>query len=319
MEPLIINDLHEYEDLLSDNNSVQIQLNNYFNNKIVVKLVLHEFHGHFVNFLKKNDNEFLHVIMCGSFNFEFEKIKVFKNNFWLFYLKEFYKNKSYLLKQVNYTSTKPKYFDVLLGTMFTRENRIFIKNFLERNNLTDKVVLKYFSRNYNINLLEKQKTHTEFDIGVENFDINQLKDKDYTARYVEYEGEQIGISNIIPIDIYNQTAYSIVTESLYENTFNFFTEKSFKPILTKRLFVHFSGQHHLKNLKKIYGFKTFDGIIDESYDEIEDQNERWNKAAEQVLFLISQPQEKILQQIQPIVEYNFNHLMNNFPWIYEYY
>ena len=55
------------------------------------------------------------------------------------------------------------------------------------------------------------------------------------------------------------------------------------------------------------------------YDEIEDQNERWNKAAEQVLFLISQPQEKILQQIQPIVEYNFNHLMNNFPWIYEYY
>ena len=49
---------------------------------------------------------------------------------------------------------------------------------------------------------------------------------------------------------------------------------------------------------------TFDGIIDEGYDEVENPVERFGLVIEQMEYLISQPQNKILQLITPIVEHN---------------
>jgi len=69
------------------------------------------------------------------------------------------------------------------------------------------------------------------------------------------------------------------------------------------LFIVFSGQHYLRNLRSL-GFKTFDGIIDESYDSIEDNNLRFKLACEQMQYLIDQPQEEILAKIRPITEHN---------------
>ena len=69
------------------------------------------------------------------------------------------------------------------------------------------------------------------------------------------------------------------------------------------MFIVFSGQHYLRNLRNL-GFKTFDGIIDETYDIIEDYNLRFKLACEQITYLINQPQDKILEQIRPITEHN---------------
>ena len=71
----------------------------------------------------------------------------------------------------------------------------------------------------------------------------------------------------------------------------------------------FSGQHYLRNLHNL-GFKTFGDIIDESYDEEPDVQRRYSMVAEQIKYLINTPQEQILKQVQPIAEYNYNHLMN---------
>jgi hypothetical protein len=75
--------------------------------------------------------------------------------------------------------------------------------------------------------------------------------------------------------------------------------------MARRLFVVFSGWKFLHNLRQL-GFRTFDGIIDESYDLIEDTNERFSQAFDQVKFLCSQPQEEILKLIEPILEHNYN-------------
>jgi hypothetical protein len=52
------------------------------------------------------------------------------------------------------------------------------------------------------------------------------------------------------------------------------------------------------------GFQTFDGIVDETYDTVENSDERFQLALEQMHKLIDQPQDLILEKIWPIVEHN---------------
>jgi hypothetical protein len=113
----------------------------------------------------------------------------------------------------------------------------------------------------------------------------------------------MSLSQVIPFSIYNQTAYTVVAETNYDNHYSFYTEKIVKPILAERLFVAFSGQHYLRNLRSL-GFKTFDRIIDETYDSVEDCDLRFKLACEQIQYLINQPQEEILDKIRPITEHN---------------
>jgi hypothetical protein len=113
----------------------------------------------------------------------------------------------------------------------------------------------------------------------------------------------------LPIEIYNQTAYSVVAETGYQNWYSFFTEKTAKPMMARRLFVMFSGQNFLHNLRSL-GFRTFDTVIDESYDRIRNDQERWSAAFEQVQRLCEMDQQEVFEKIAPVVEHNYNLLMN---------
>jgi hypothetical protein len=137
------------------------------------------------------------------------------------------------------------------------------------------------------------------DVGLE------LPDQDFTwtVTPIRYKGQGMSLSQVIPLSIYNQTAYSIVAETNCDNNYSFFTEKIVKPILSRRLFLVASGQHYLRNLRSL-GFKTFDGIIDETYDSIADNDQRFKLACEQIQYLIDQPQNEILDKIKPITEHN---------------
>jgi len=72
-------------------------------------------------------------------------------------------------------------------------------------------------------------------------------------------------------DVYANTWVSLVTESSFfkeENTV-FISEKTFKPIACMQPFIILGSKGTLKYLRKL-GYKTFDGFIDESYDDCED-------------------------------------------------
>jgi hypothetical protein len=114
---------------------------------------------------------------------------------------------------------------------------------------------------------------------------------------------EMSISTIVPISIYNQTAYSIVAETNFDNDYSFYTEKIVKPIIAERLFIVFSGQYYLRNLRSL-GFRTFDGIIDETYDTIEDPTTRFARAFKQMEYLITLSQADVLEKIREIVEHN---------------
>jgi hypothetical protein len=62
------------------------------------------------------------------------------------------------------------------------------------------------------------------------------------------------------------------------------------------------------------GFQTFDGIIDESYDLIKHDSDRYTAAFEQVRYLCSVPQNQILPKIRSIVDHNHEVVMNT-DWV----
>ena len=131
-----------------------------------------------------------------------------------------------------------------------------------------------------------------------------------------------GISEITPWEIYNQTYYSVVCETNWYNPEPnpgkplvdtpgpfFITEKMAKVLLGHRLFVMFGPMHILKFFRE-QGFKTFDNVIDESYDECSNIPERFRRAFDQVEYLATLDPEEVLQATEEVRKYNFEHLYN---------
>ena len=98
-------------------------------------------------------------------------------------------------------------------------------------------------------------------------------------------------------------------ETIYKNVF-FFTEKPAKVLYGKRIFIAFACQHYLKQMRELLGFKTFGGIIDESYDLEPDSVKRFEMAFEQMEWLAQQDYREIRLQTDAIVEYNYNRLFS---------
>lgn len=109
------------------------------------------------------------------------------------------------------------------------------------------------------------------------------------------------IATWVPWKIYNQSWFSIVAETSYQR--NFFTEKTAKAILAKKMFVYIGAVGALQDLRHL-GFKTFDCVIDESYDTESDDHKRWDMAFEQIRLVCSQKPEDVYQKVLPILEHN---------------
>lgn len=194
---------------------------------------------------------------------------------------------------------KPRYFDALLGT--SKLHRDFVYRHINEIGAEDSVIMTYYGNN----------TGAESLVGHKGFIWNpdgrahpNEQEPTLSTENVEYFGHNVRLSQIIVEEVYNTTAYSIITESYYFNDFSFVTEKTAKAILGCRLFVMFSGMGFLRDLRQL-GFQTFDGIIDESYDLVEHDDTRFAMAMQQVKRLLALPQAPILELARPICEHNF--------------
>jgi len=108
--------------------------------------------------------------------------------------------------------------------------------------------------------------------------------------------------------------WHIVTETVFYYDKLHLTEKIFKPIVSKQPFMLLAAPGNLAYLKS-YGFKTFDSVIDESYDLIQDNDLRTEAVVEQLHWYCNlTPGEKtdVIQQLEPIIDYNFHHFYGEF-------
>ena len=204
---------------------------------------------------------------------------------------------------------KPLLADILLGSQ--KQHRDLIFNFVKNNTFYNNVIMSYrnienFSYIFNEDDFQPCEPNWcvyEKDNVLFLHSSNQFFTMDFNRNYY------LQMAEIIPTNIYNQSNYSIIAETNPSSTvFSFFSEKTFKPILCKRLFIAVTNRYYLRSLREL-GFKTFDGIIDESYDLIEDDQLRWTTAMKQLEWLYEQDTVDIINKIHVILEYNFHHLM----------
>ena len=123
--------------------------------------------------------------------------------------------------------------------------------------------------------------------------------------------EKYGYKNDTP----NYEAFwHIVTETVFYYPKLHLTEKIFKPIVSKQPFMLLSAPGNLEYLRS-YGFKRFAGIIDESYDQIEDNDARIDAVVTQMKWyceLSDNEKIEIQKKCEPIIEHNFNHFYGKF-------
>ena len=115
------------------------------------------------------------------------------------------------------------------------------------------------------------------------------------------------ISNTVPWEIYDRTWYSVLVETLGYGTTFLAAEKIGKCLHARRVFVHFGAAYSLQNLRSL-GFETFDSVLDESYDRMFVDLQRWRAAMDQVNWLGQQDAPKLLTKVRPILDHNRDRL-----------
>jgi hypothetical protein len=105
---------------------------------------------------------------------------------------------------------------------------------------------------------------------------------------------------------YIDTYFSLVTETVFDYPYSFRTEKIWKPIAIGHPFVAVANQGYYRDLRNL-GFKTFNSIIDESFDEIGDNQTRIDRIIEVVEDLCKQNLDHFVKECYTICKYNQEH------------
>jgi hypothetical protein len=261
-----------------------------------------EVHERTVRFMRAYDREKITYFICGDLTQPLHTSYVNKFLDWVITTVSVYRNINPLaLFDLSPWSVKPKMFDVLLGRK--KPHRDFAYNYIKQHDLKSQCVLTYLNAE-NMKLATPGPDAWIWETtGLD--EPSEIHNVTWTVERLPYYGKNISLSQIMPIQIYNQTAYSLVCETEFDNDFVFITEKTVKPLLARRLFVLLGNRYALRFLRDL-GLQTFDSIIDESYDQIEAVQDRHQAAMEQMRWLCQQDQAQILNQARPIIEHNFN-------------
>jgi hypothetical protein len=141
------------------------------------------------------------------------------------------------------------------------------------------------------------------------------KDKIFSIpqMYLDQENLEINHNESLKstLDMYRNTYFSVITETNFyfaQEPALFLTEKIFKALAHKHPFVVLGRPKTLSFLKDI-GYKTFDSIIDESYDDEVDDVTRMMKILNEIkrlCYLSESELEEFLVKAREICDYNYN-------------
>ena len=151
-----------------------------------------------------------------------------------------------------------KLHDFLYLNKQPREHRVKLFNKLKQENLLDKSLYTFLGEGtdvISINRVFKDEIGEPIRLP-EEYELPWVDRKNYP---------QYGMDQDIFELPYNDTNYSLVSETNDNNYEVFMTEKIWKPIMAQHVFVVHGNHLYLQKLREI-GFKTFGSYFDESYD-----------------------------------------------------
>jgi len=116
----------------------------------------------------------------------------------------------------------------------------------------------------------------------------------------------------VQLDFYQHAALDIVTETVFDYPYPFISEKTFRPIACKRMFI-IVGPCGVLEILRTRGFQTFNDFFDESYDMICDPEKRFLAVMSTIREVCSRPLSELkdyINQNQLKIEHNFSNLLS---------
>lgn len=181
---------------------------------------------------------------------------------------------------------KYKHFSYL-NKKDTIQNR-YVLSRLEQNKLLDNGSISYPILDKVDNILNKNVGFTDA-----AFDYIKSQLKNISA-YPAYDEE-------LRRDKHYHSYVNIISE--VENSI---TENTFNAVASNQIFFVLGAQHSLELLKSL-GYKTFSPVIDESYDNLELEQERLFAVTREAIRFLNRPEEQIsndYKKVIPIIEHN---------------
>lgn len=247
-----------------------------------------------------------------KYNFYFEdaiitstavKIKNLKSqpNFTLGYKTEW-------IDETEIDTIRTKYF-VCLNRNSQKPFRYTFGCFLESKNMWNKIYASF---------LKKSENRAIYLTGIEEFDTSIKNSEEAFMSKLPIEvdtqnsedKESFEVARAFKKEMYLDSYIYIVTETNFENDI-FLTEKICNPMAVLQPFIIFGAYGYLGYLKSI-GFKTFNGFIDESYDTIQNNEERYFKVCSEIERISNLPIDELYdwyKSIKDILIHNRNHLL----------
>ena len=102
---------------------------------------------------------------------------------------------------------------------------------------------------------------------------------------------------------YLDTYFSLVTETVFDHPYSFRTEKLWKPVAVGHPFVVVGNSGYYRDLKNL-GFRTFGHLIDESFDSIDNNQQRIERIAQVVTDLCGQNLPAFITAADEVCKYN---------------
>jgi hypothetical protein len=175
------------------------------------------------------------------------------------------------------------------------------KNQLEHNHISAPRICQYENVNISTVAIKYCNTYPDIEQVLNQADLPRLFDQEETQQMTS-----CWLSN------FNEAADSLLyvpTETVYFGRRTHLTEKTFKAIALEMPFVLMAPAGSLEYLRS-YGFKTFNTVFDESYDEENNDIVRVEKVVKllkELDTLSVKERQQIHQACLPIVEHNYNH------------
>lgn len=100
-------------------------------------------------------------------------------------------------------------------------------------------------------------------------------------------------------DFYKKIGIDIVAETVVRYPYPFITEKTYRPIACGRPFI-IVGPYKTLDFLRSFGFVTFSSIIDESYDNIYNTEQRFTKICQIIKKFVDRPIEQIISDVKSV-------------------
>ena len=198
--------------------------------------------------------------------------------------------------------------------------------FLLLTNLYNQSLLKYFHLSYLGVAPDNEYRLTQQDLFLEEKKLETYTNLSKKLPIRLHENDNYGTDQNHPVifEAIQKSDFSLIIESIFDQTActerNVYkysampidvSEKTYKVIANKRPFIAFAMPYYLTGLRNL-GFKTFHPIINESYDNEEDNYKRLKLVTEEVKrisTLRKKEYNKVIEKCKSISQYNL-HVFN---------